>query len=357
MMRNFLTAPACLMGLALVALAHPLTQVLDAAGPQETRESLVARSRVWFPTDIGSMDLRTGPTGPGMFKPGATIACDYVDKQLSGGTPKFACRLPDGDELKVKYGGGNGEVYGEVASSRLLWALGFGADRMYSVRVICRGCPAEIGGILRANGDRMVDPAAVERKKAGEELEGAWGWDELDRIDSAAGGATRAQLDALKLLAVLIQHTDSKAVQQRILCVDRSRRTGARCAVPLMMINDLGLTFGHPNTFNQQPHASVDLAAWSKIPIWKDAATCVGNLSGSFTGTLKDPVIGEAGRRFLAGLLLKLSDRQLQDMFAAARVQLRPRSPDDGRSGFPTPQEWVNAFKEKRAQIVERHCA
>ncbi len=67
-------------------------------------------------------------------------------------------------------------------------------------------------------------------------------------------------------------------------------------------------------------------------PIWKDGAACVGNLSGSFTGTLKNPVIREEGRRFLADLLVQLSDQQLQDMFAAARVDLRPRAPQDGRS-------------------------
>jgi hypothetical protein len=123
-----------------------------------------------------------------------------------------------------------------------------------------------------------------------------------------------------------------------------------------MMINDLGITFGRANTFNQQPRGSVNLADWSAEPVWKGATGCTGNLRGSFTGTLGDPVISEAGRRFLADLLMQLSDKQLHDMFAAARVQLRPRDPADGRSGFPTIDEWVNAFKQKRAEIVDRNC-
>src|SRR5438128_877508 len=95
--------------------------ILSAVAFAEPRAALIARSAVWRPTDIPSMDLERGPAGPGSFALGETITCDFVHKQLSGATPKFPCRLPDGDELKVKYGGTNGEVYGEVAASRLLW--------------------------------------------------------------------------------------------------------------------------------------------------------------------------------------------------------------------------------------------
>jgi len=305
-----------------------------------------------MPTDIASMDLRVGPKGPGSFQPDQTITCDYVDKKLGGASPKFACQLPDGDELKVKYGGANGEVYGEVVASRLLWALGFGADRMYSVRVICRGCPENVGGIVRENGDRILDPAAVERKFPGPEVSEKWDWEELDLADEHADGV-RAERDAFKLLAVLLQHSDSKPSNQRIVCL---KQPADDCGVPLMMIQDLGITFGRANAMNQQPRASVNLAEWKQLPIWKNAESCIGNLSGSWTGTLKNPVISEAGRQFLSNLLMQLSDRQIHDMFDAARVELRPRAPESGRSGFPTIDEWASAFKQKRAQIAERRC-
>ena len=318
-------------------------------------KAVIARSKVWMPTDIAARDLWRGPQGEGAFEPGETITCDYLDKELGGASPKFVCRLPDGDELKVKYGGANGEVYGEVAASRLLWALGFGADRMYSVRVICRGCPERVAGTVNEQGDHILDPAAVERKLPGEELVERWKWEALDLVDESAGGATKAERDALTLLAVMLQHSDSKPDQQRVLCLDEEADI-ATCRQPLMMINDLGITFGRANTFNQQPRGSVNLADWAAAPVWKDAASCVGNLGGSFTGTLKDPVISEAGRKFLADLLMQLSDKQLHDLFATARVQLRPRDPGDGRSGFPAIEEWVSAFKQKRAEIVDRRC-
>jgi hypothetical protein len=347
-----------------VALAVGLTSLdgsrsLALGGrANEPRKDLIARAKVWHPVDTPSLDLKAGPGGPGAFTLRETVACDYFKKDLAGATPKFACRLPDGDELKVKYldpNNINGEVYGEILGSRLLWALGFGADRMYSVRVICHGCPAEIGGVLRENGDRILDPAAVERK-LGRELSDEWNWDELDKIDAARGGATRAERDALKLAAVLLQHSDSKPPNQRIVCVDGADKKQP-CAEPLMMISDVGITFGRALARNQEPRGSVNLREWSELPIWKDERACIGNLSGSWTGTLKYPAISEAGRGFLAERLVQLSDDQLRGMFEAARVGLRPRDPRDARSGFPDVDEWVNAFKEKRRQIVDRRCA
>jgi hypothetical protein len=71
---------------------------------------------------------------------------------------------------------------------------------------------------------------------------------------------------------------------------------------------------------------------------------------------LDNPVISEDGRRFLADLLMQLSDQQVHDLFEAARVQLRLRAPGDVLSGFATVDEWADAFKEKRAQIVDRRC-
>jgi hypothetical protein len=350
-------AITAVLALAVTLLDGAATAALGQTG-KESPESLIPRSKVWHPVETAALNLKTGPDGPGAFAPRETVACDYFDKKLSGNTPKFACRLPNGDELKVKYldaNNKNGEVYGEILGSRLLWALGFGADRMYSVRIVCHGCPATVGGIVREDGDRILDPAAVERK-LGRELADRWSWAELDKISEANGGATRAERDALKLLAVFMQHSDSKPVQQRIVCLDGASDKKQRCAEPLMMISDVGISFGRALARNQEPRVSVNLTEWSELRVWKDEKTCVGNLSGSWTGTLKYPEISEAGRRLLADMLMKLSDDQLRDMFEAAHVDLRPRSPQEGRSGFPTVDEWVTAFKDKRRQIVDHRC-
>jgi hypothetical protein len=323
-----------------------------------TRVAVLARARVWTPARTRSLDLRAGPGGPGAFAPGETVRCTYVDAQLAGKSPKFICRIREGDEVKVKYGATNGEVFGETLATRLLWALGFGADRMYPVAVVCRGCPAALGGTPAGDDARRFDPAVVERKMPGREWspdgsEG-WAWNELNVVNPALGGAPRAHRDALTLLAVFMQHTDSKPQQQRILCLGEDR--ASPCGRPFLMISDVGLTFGRANAMNANEIGSVNLAAWRTTPIWTGDSGCRGNLPKSLTGSLDDPLVGEEGRRFLARLLGQLSDRQLRDLFAAARVESRLRSPGDPSSGYPTAAEWVDAFKAKRAQIASRRC-
>ena len=326
----------------------------------DARGSVIARAQVWSPTNVAAADIKAGPPRADGFPFRATITCDYLPKQLSGASPKFPCRVGDEDELKVKFGGTNAEVYAEVASTRLLWALGFGADHMYPVRVICRGCPQTLAGMSRGNDEWVFDPATVERKLAGREFPGdeGWSWKELDAISEEAGGAPKAHRDALKLLAVFLQHTDSKPQQQRLLCLDEGSADSndTTCTQPFMMVNDLGLTFGRANTFNLNEKA-MNLVDWSATPVWKDATSCVGNLPKSFTGTLENPVVSEEGRQFLARLLGQLTDAQLRDLFEVSRVTLRLRAPIKARSGFATIDEWVDAFKQKRAQITDRRCA
>jgi hypothetical protein len=74
----------------------------------------------------------------------------------------------------------------------------------------------------------------------------------------------------------------------------------------------------------------------------------VANLEKSWTGTLDHPVISEDGRSFLAGLITQLSDAQLHDLFDVSRFERRSHHSAD---------EWVDVFKRKRDQIVQRTCA
>jgi hypothetical protein len=204
----------------------------------------------------------------------------------------------------------------------------------------------------------VFDPAAIERKLPGRAMEtktdSGWKWSELEDIGPDAAPGARAERDALKLLAAFIQHTDSKAANQRLFCPEGQQIGRTGCGSPVLMVSDLGLTFGQASLFIQNKN-SVSLATWAQVPVWKDGEACVAQLKGSFTGSLSNPKIGEAGRAFLAGLLVQLSDPQLRDLFASARVTRR--SSDPSREGpLASVDEWVNAFKLKRAQIVDKRC-
>jgi hypothetical protein len=323
----------------------------------KVRLAAIRRAQVWARTSVTSMDLKAGPQGPDAFKPDELVTCEYRDKPMTGATPKFTCVVGQDDELKVKYGPENGEVYAEVAATRLLWALGFPADRMYPVRVACQGCSSDPHTNKRETKDLVLfDPAAVERKMTGTPMEistdSGWTWPELDEVQEAAGGAPTAHRDALKLLAVFLQHTDNKAAQQRLVCASDEEGEGEPCEEPWMMVQDLGLTFGRANLFNRRMVGSVNFEQWSQIPVWSAASGCVGNLAPSQSGSLESPRIGEAGRKFLADLLVQLSDAQLRDLFEVARFSERKSA----TVGAATTEQWVDAFKKKRDQIVNRSC-
>lgn len=345
-----------------IACAGPLRLELPGGNDAEERLRVdaIRRAEVWRPTNVASLDLERGPEGTGSFAPHASVPCVYVDKKMSGRSPKFTCAIRPKDEVKVKYGRTNGEVYAEVAATRLLWALGFGADSMYPVRVICRGCPRDLQKEATVTGRQVVfDPAAIERKMKGTELEWddtvGWSWSELDLVNEAAAPTQRAQRDALKLLAALLQHSDSKSQQQRLVCLDEpSRKKPTTCARPFMMINDLGLTFGHSNVFNRNSQGSANFEKWSEERVWRKPETCEANLAGSLTGTLKNPVISEAGRSFLADLLVQLTDQQLTDLFRVARLPARARAADQPEGD--SVREWVAAFKAKRHDVVNHRC-
>jgi hypothetical protein len=244
----------------------------------------IRKAQIWAPTNVAEMDLRAGPQGAGAFPPNWTVVCDYVEKKaLPGITSKFDCAVGKGEVVKVRYGATNGKVQGAALATRLLWALGFGADRLCPVSGTCRGCSSDPWTKReRVDGQQVFDPAAVERKPKGYEMKsehkGGWAWPELDLIDEQQGGASVAQRDGLKLLAVFMQHTDTKTEQERLLCLPNGRTNDGGCDEPFMMPHDVGLTFGQANAFNRTSVGSVNFDQWSKTPMWKDATACVGLL-------------------------------------------------------------------------------
>jgi hypothetical protein len=291
------------------------------------------------------------------------VDCSFRMDRPSGTTPKFDCVDAAGERLRIKYGLG-GELPAEAAATRLLTALGFGADHVTLVeRLRCFGCPKDPFTMMKlvdaTHTDKLYERVAdegsfevfnwvaLERKfdaPAIETDEGQKGWAffELDAVDAAKGGAPRAHIDALRLLAVFMAHWDNKSANQRLVCLDDAW-DGDVCRTPFLLLQDVGATFGP---------RKVDLADWEKVTIWENRDTCTLSMRHLPVGgaTFQNVDITEAGRRFLADLLDPLTDAQLADLFAGARVDRR-RGPLD--RNVPV-SEWVRVFKDRRAQIAGR---
>ena len=340
----------------------------------EERQRVLRRARVWQSIETSSLDLVKGPNLPAALRIDAHTTCTFVfpDKPLTGNTPKFLCAIKKEDDAKVKYDAKNGEVYAEVAASRLLWALGFKADAMLPTSVTCRDCPADPFAASAANwkqgrpgevSTRDFSPAVIERALVGRAIEvpgyEGWAWPELDALGHQGGGASRAEIDAFKLLAVFIQHSDSKPDQQEIVCAEslkhKDKKGNETCGAVWLVIKDLGGTFGKATRLNS---SKMMFADWDSVPIWAAGERCVGNLPRSFTGSLENPRISEAGRRFLARRLTGLRDRQIRDLFKASNVETRGEmlTGADGNKRKVTVDDWVRVFKRKRSEIAAAHC-
>jgi len=219
--------------------------------------------------------------------------------------------------------------------------------------VKCRGCPLHpypkipILDALRQDPSHEVtfDMVTIERKLSGRPIRGAettgWAWYELGQIDPAAGGSSRAEVDALRLMGVFLEHWDNKASNQRLVCLGPGA-PGPECR-PFAYLQDVGQTFGP---------RGVDLDGWTRTPIWADAATCrVDMKSLPYQGaTFGEAHISEAGRQLLGGLLRQLSHAQIVTLFDAARFPAFVRQSDRGRN----PENWAAAFEDRVRQIVDR---
>ena len=343
------------------------------------RRAYLRRAHIFERADVAARDLAVGPRDPYGAAPDALVSCRFLEPKKErvpsrGTTPKVFCELRHVHphvEVKVRYGRDNRELYGEVLGSRLLWALGVAVDRDYPVRVRCHDCPEDPWRPYRefpARDDsprrtRVLDDAVMQRLYPAAVIETrddeGWSFAELDGIDEAAGGAPKAEVDALRLLAAFIAHGDDKPSNQRLVCRFDDIDAAGRCTEPRLLVADLGATFGRgaSRVFGLiDRDARPSFAAWSTLPMWDDAGACRAHLSARDSAS--SPTVSEAGRRFLAERLSALSDRQLRDLFTVARVERMGEvtRASDGNARPVTVDDWVTAFKRRRAALVEAHC-
>jgi hypothetical protein len=324
----------------------------------EERLETFTRAQVWMTPKVPIEEAVLGEER----RPGTEVSCRFKITALGGTTPKFDCDVDSGDEIRVKYGNGP-EIPAEAAATRLLRALGFGADDISVVEKLrCHGCPKEPFSTMKMIEMTRAEPlyrrlidyndyedfewVAIERKYSARPIETAalegWAFHELDKVNPAKGGASRAHVDALRLIAVLLAHWDNKPENQRMVCLTDEWPEKTRCPRPFLLLQDVGATFGP---------TKVDLAEWQKVRMWEDRPACkVSMRELPYEGaTFGAAHVTEAGRLFAGKLLSRLSDRQLADLFTGARFDQRR----GWFSAYRPVTEWVAAFKAKVATINE----
>jgi len=365
----------------------PHDWLLGGEDAEALRRDALQRAIAIVPNGVARVPAEAGPYDGGVGRgrlqeahgrPDADlVTCRFLRALPTGTSAKFDCVLDGGEVVKIKYSR-NPEIQAEVAATRLVSALGFGADRVDIVpRLRCHGCPrfpfltmrlfsAPLAdGLLGErgydNGYTDFEWVALERKFPAAAIETAtsqgWAWWELKDSD-----APRDEIDALRLLAVFLTHWDNKAENQRLVCLDalpaeagHSASTSGsvasgvsvasgftrKCERPLAMMQDLGATFG-PN--------KVNLARWREFPVWSDRVACQVSMRRLpyGAGTFPDVVISEQGRRLLGRKLAALTDAEVRGLFEAARFPDYHSSTDDRRDV----DAWSEAFRFRVDQVL-----
>ena len=220
------------------------------------RMAVLARAQLWQPTTIRSMNVIAGPQRPGSFPPpgdrGLRISRQDAERPVAEvRVPAWRRRRAQGEIRRhqrrgLRRGAGHAAAVGarirrrrDVSGERdLPWlpAASLAASRGRATNT------ASIlplwSGRCRATSGRLPATAAGPGRRC-------------CRRCRRAGGAPRSHRDALALLAVMIQHTDTKRQQQRLLCLGGVSGSGS-CSRPFFMVSDVGLTFGARHPRQQQ---------------------------------------------------------------------------------------------------------
>lgn len=370
----------------------------DIIATESDRVEYMKRAEVWFAPSWIDSNFNFSPelnvlAGPPVKQEERRLLADAIDCSLvpdgidadSGLTRKFVCTLATGVaakptlDIKVKYGPENPEVNSELIGTRLLWALGFAADRMYFMKTTrCYGCsedPFKKRDLDPTSYEvpREFSPTAIERKYDGSSIRkptikyvttpgphphqkpvasslAGWKFDELLNVvsdDPRIRADQEMKRNALTLLATFINHVDSKAQNQRLVCMVPLDANGKCNGRVVMMIQDLGAAFGKGFHLTKGSLLRVNHQGWTSTPIWREPARCKAGTSFWFTQSFKYAIVTESGREFLVKLLKGFSAgaagrKRVEDLFRAGHVELRSAA---------TAEQWADTFMAKVKEL------
>jgi hypothetical protein len=344
----------------------------------EQRQQALKEMEVWHQVDVTQQDF--GSSGS-KYENWETINCKFNEptEKPGGATQKFYCANEDDDNIKVKYGNENSEVYSEIIGSRLLKGMGFYADDNYPVRVVCDDCPPDPwnyinykttpiqnsldtarlteGGFDREK--RIFIPANVEKKFSKTELVSGKkeGFGLTEMLDTP--GITEDQKidrEALAIMAAFMQHEDSKPDNQRLACPNDAVVMGTdgeyTCTKPIGLIHDIGYTFGRGRYYIAQT-SRADLEGWKKAPVFKNPDKCEIQVYQNPIGTLGTRKVSKESKNLVSILLRQMSDSQIFDLFHTTRPYMQHPI---GTDYDAVTQDWVDTFKAKRDEVTNATC-
>jgi hypothetical protein len=265
--------------------------LLAAALPAKAQERRTGNHVMWSPVDIEKRDLYHGPGGAAM-RPNLRRVT-LIGKESGGNNLKYRIKDASGRVWVAKIAD---ESQPEVAAVRLLYGIGYRTEINY------------IAPRLRIPRVGTFRNASLEARPANVDRLDRWSWKENPFV------GTR-ELQGLKIMMALINNWDIKDGNNIILS-----RNGERHYV----ISDAGSSFGKMamsskfllNRIGRSVNEPADYVDTEFIKGVDQNGMIDFAYKGKAAGMLDDISVDDA--RWLAGLLLRLSTKQIDDAFRAA---------------------------------------
>jgi len=269
------------------------------------------------------------------------------------------------------------EVFTEVAATRIMWLLGFPADRVYPVGTVsCIGCGRDpFRNHLETNKASLNDSPMIFKvasasrgapfDRIGSEGDATWSWSLANRLyaDGEWTHQQKVEYDTYRLALGLFHFFDGPDKQNRLVCGEWQPAAPGHtkiCVHPLIFVHDLGSTFGSEkgmNFLSANPRGR--FSAWKGQTVFRNVESCELSVPlGGDRRVLKD------AQDLMIQRLAVLTPTTVNAIFRVARFQImdqeqlqRLRHEGSTNVEGAALDEWTRAFLDRIDEIRNaQHC-
>jgi hypothetical protein len=264
------------------------------------------------------------------------------------------------------------EVFTAVATTRIMWLLGFPADQVYPARAAnCIGCNDDpFGRKLADNKASIKDaPATFKVVTAERELpwdqinpqdDETWSWTDAAKFysDGEWTHQQKVEYDAYRLALGLIHYYNALPQQNRLDCAEWEPEVAGHskvCRKPMIYVHDLGSTFGKKRSgldlFGTNPRGIFE--AYEPQTVFLDPGNC--ELRATLLG--EKQVLKEA-QDLMIQRLARLDRETVKSIFRVARFNMmdqkqvkRLRAAGSQNVDEAALDEWTNVFLKRIEEV------
>jgi hypothetical protein len=292
--------------IVLLLNLSPLSSAQDA--PKKSEKKSGAKNTtaqgapvLWRdPGDVSARDLSAPPGGEDVKIDLSKLT--FVRDDQDGYSVKYRVKDATGRTWVVKVGN---EARPETAAVRIVNALGYVTESNFLVPCVhIPGAPKPRKDVPRCEGDGFAD-ARFEARPDGVKRLNIWSW----KQNPFAG---TKELKGLAVLMALMNNWDLKDENNQVLSVRGADGAGEMDYI----VSDLGATFGKTGGGLTHSRNEPDNFAKTKFLNGVEKGKVRFAYGSKNAGLFDDITVDDA--RWIAGLLMQLTDSQLADAFRAA---------------------------------------